>query len=173
MQRLAVLMMLILTAGLIAQEEFSGPPQAKRGYELFFKAADGVSCSACHAMKGKGTPAGPDLTKIAYLNPKAIVMAIFSSRTMYVQEFKLQTGDTFPAMKAGEQGDVVKLYDLSKTPPQLREVKKAEIDSMRDNNTWKHPVESKGFSKEQLADVIGYIKFAGAGDRKEVKPSDI
>jgi putative heme-binding domain-containing protein len=155
-------------------QEFSGPPQAKKGHELFFAGAGNgaLACGTCHAMKKEGTAVGPDLTRLARLNPRAIVMAINATRTQYVQEVKSKAGD-FPAMKVADTADGYELYDLSKTPPEKKTVTKSDVSGMVDNANWKHPAAAMKLSSQQLADIIAFIKYAGYGDKAGVKPEDV
>lgn len=165
--------LLLAQAPATSAEEFKGPEQAKRGYQLFFDESKAGHCGTCHALKGKGIPVGPDLTRLARLNPRAIVMAILASRTQYVVMLKPKTGKEFPAMKVEKEGATVDYYDLSATPPALRKFQKDEIADSKDNMVWKHPPESAGYNSDQLADVISYIRFVAYGDTKGVKPADI
>jgi mono/diheme cytochrome c family protein len=143
------------------------PTQIERGEALFMDPARG--CAGCHALKGKGTAVGPDLKDIARLTPPGIAMAIRSTVTQYVQVIKLKSGRSFPGMppKADQT------YDLSKNPPEAISAAAAEIASSTPNNGWKHPPSSAKFTSEQLADLIAYIRFAGANNRQPVAPSDI
>jgi mono/diheme cytochrome c family protein len=143
------------------------PTQFERGEAIFLDPARG--CAGCHALKGKGTAVGPDLKDIAHLTPPGIAMAIRSTVTQYVQVINLKSGRTFPAMppKAGQT------YDLSKTPPEAVSAADGEIASTSANNGWKHPPSKAKFTSEELADLIAYIRFAGANNRQPVSPSDV
>ena len=66
------------------------PSQTERGEALFLDAQQG--CANCHALKGKGTAVGPDLTGLGRLAPQAIAMAARSTVTQYVQVVKLKSG---------------------------------------------------------------------------------
>lgn len=145
-------------------------PQIARGQELFF--ADG-KCGTCHALKGKGTAVGPDLKVLGRVGVRALVTAIRASRTEYVEAVKVKGGDTFPGMKAASTDPAtVQYYDLSKTPPELRKIPAADV-SKSDNATWKHPPSTGGYTNQQLADIVAYIRYVAAGDRKPVDPSDV
>ena len=100
------------------------PTQIDRGEALFYDAARG--CGSCHALKGKGTAVGPDLKDISHLSPRGISMAIRSTVTQYVQIVKLKSGSSFPAMPP-KDAPTVDVYDLSKMPPELHKVEKADI----------------------------------------------
>ena len=163
---------------LAASANVSGqtPPiteQAARGKLLFFQTTKGTACGTCHQMEGKGTDAGPDLKSIAALSPKGIMIAILSSRTAYMQAVQLTSGSSFPGLLKGESGDVSSYFDFSNDPPKKRELKKNEIAGIKDNAEWKHPPESAGYSREELADLIAYVRWAGKGQVTAVKPEDL
>jgi len=48
-----------------------------------------------------------------------------------------------------------------------------EWQPARDNANWKHPPESRGLAKEQLADLIAYLRFALLGDTKGGDAKDL
>jgi mono/diheme cytochrome c family protein len=147
------------------------PSQTERGEALFFDAQTG--CANCHALKGKGTAIGPDLTVMGRLAPAAMAMAARSTVTQYVQVAKLKSGGSFPAMTGKKDDKVVVLYDLSKTPPEKKEVAPGDIASMGGNDAWKHPPAASKISNEQLADIVAYVKFVATGTKKAVSPDDV
>jgi mono/diheme cytochrome c family protein len=143
------------------------PTQIGRGEALFFDTAHG--CGGCHALKGKGTAVGPDLRDVSRLSPKGVAMAVRATVTQYVQVVKLKDGRSFPAMPPkGEQ-----VYDLSKTPPEAIQAGAADVASMTPNNGWKHPASGQNLTDQQMADLVAYIRFAGANNRTPVAPDDI
>lgn len=166
MKRLIAAIAALIPALSLAQQM---PAQAQRGEKLFFEAAGGMSCGACHAVKGKGTAVGPDLRAIAGVPPKAIKMAILSSRTQYVEEITTKAQQTFPAIKKTDG----EYYDLSKTPPELRKLAESDIASRRDNATWKHPPESAALENEKLADIIAFLKWVFLHDPRKVDPDSL
>ena len=147
------------------------PPQIQRGQAIFMDASKG--CASCHALKGQGTAIGPDLKLASSLAPRAIVTMMRTTLTQYVQTVKLKTGDPFPTMPGPKDAKTMDLYDLSKMPPELHKVEQSDIESMKNNETWKHPPLTRGYTKEEMADVIAYVKYAGSGDRKKVDPNDV
>jgi hypothetical protein len=90
-----------------------------------------------------------------------------------VQSVEPKTGEPFPAMKVKEDDKVVELYDLSKTLPELRKMDKAEIGSMKDNASWKHPPSSLEYTNEELADIIAFVKWVGYRHSAGVKASEL
>jgi mono/diheme cytochrome c family protein len=130
-------------------------------------------CANCHALKGHGTAIGPDLSVLGRLAPQAIATAVHSTVTSYVQTVKLKSGESFPGMPAGDEGTRLKFYDVSKMPPQLHVVERADVQSTLSQDSWKHPPAVGNFTREQIADVIAYIKFAVTGTAKAVDPADV
>ena len=158
---------MIWLALLLAQSAV--PTQIERGEALFYDAAHG--CGTCHMLKGKGTAIGPDLKDISHLSPKGISMAIRSTVTQYVQVVKLKSGESFPAMPPTEK--TTQVYDLSKMPPEPHNAAKADVASTSPNSTWKHPPSGRKYTDQELADLIAYIRFAGANNRQTVSPEDV
>ncbi|MCX6629409.1 MAG: c-type cytochrome [Candidatus Solibacter sp.] len=156
---------------LLLMAQAAVPSQTERGETLFLAAQQG--CGSCHALKGKGTAVGPDLTGLGRLGPQAIAMATRSSVTQYVQVVKLKSGGSFPAMTGKKDEKTVVLFDLSKDPPEKKEVAPADIASMGSNDVWKHPPAADKISAEKLADIVAYIKYAATGSRKAVDPEEV
>lgn len=145
--------------------------QVQRGQALFLENSRG--CATCHSLKGNGTAVGPDLSVIGRLSPQAIVTAVRSSATQYVQDVKLKSGESFPGMPAGEDQKAVRFYDVSKMPPELRTIDRADLQSASGQDKWKHPPSISGYTAAQLADIIAYIRFSVTGAAKAVDPADL
>ncbi len=147
--------------------------QVERGKELFLHSTKGTACGTCHEIGGVGTPIGPDLKKLAsVVGPRGLVSTIQMSMTAYVQEYKVKDLGTFPGIqKEGSSG--AQIYDLSKVPPELHDVKAGDITSQKQNEKWKHPGAVTSYSSQELADLIGWLKWAATGKATEVKPSEI
>jgi hypothetical protein len=144
--------------------------QIDRGEALFFGTENG--CSSCHLLKGRGTAVGPDLRTIGRLTPAAIVMAVHSTAAQYVQDVTLKSKETFPAMPGAKDDKTIQLYDLSKTPPEVRKMDLADIASMTGTTRWKHPPAVNKPTAQQMADIVAYIRYAATGSRQAVDPSD-
>lgn len=146
-------------------------PQIERGQSLFYEASKG--CGTCHAIKGRGTAVGPDLRGMGRLSPQAIATAVRSTVTAYVQTAKLKSGESFPAMPVAQDDKVVQVYDLSKSPPELRKIERPEITLANHDGSWKHMARKDTYTNEQLADIIAYVRYAASGSRKAVEPSEV
>jgi hypothetical protein len=92
--------------------------------------------------------------------------------TNYVQSFKTEDG-SFPGMLKDKQGDESQIYDLSQTPPVLRKLTSKQIVSIERDQSWKHPPASVSYTSQELADLIGFLRWASTGSEKEVKASEV
>lgn len=164
---------IVLAAFGFAAQAAGMPAQATRGKAIFLDASKKTHCATCHVLEGNGKAIGPDLTNIARISPRAISVAILASRTVYAKEVELKVKRKFPAMIVSETPAEVKLFDLSKLPPEEMTHAKTAIYSIKDNATWRHPPESTGYAKDQVADVIAYIRWVAFGDTKGVDPSEV
>lgn len=172
--RLRFLILSAAAAGLVLGQKTPPTAQAIRGKELFLKSAKGTACGTCHAMDGAGTAVGPDLTKLAGLAmPRGMVMAIRMSMTETVQEIKPVTGDAFPGRVELKEGDVLKVWDLSQKPPVLRTFAAKDVDKIKRDEKWKHPPTSVDYEAQELADIIGFLRWASTGSQKEVKAEEV
>jgi putative heme-binding domain-containing protein len=164
---IALLMGAILTP--LENASAQTPAQAERGRKVFQER----NCTNCHRFENQGTPVAPDLNNIARISPKAIAIAIRSTRTQNVISVKLQAGEAFPAIRASADDKTLQVYDLGKDPPVMRKLEKAQVESIKDNESWRHPPSSTGLTTEQLADVIAYIRWIAVRDKKGVDPSEV
>jgi putative heme-binding domain-containing protein len=163
----------LLIAGCALAADTKPPAQAARGQAFFLDQTNPKHCGTCHSLAKQGTAVGPDISKLARLNPRAILMAIRATRTEYVQNVKLKNGTEFAGMPGAQDATTAQYYDVSVTPPVLRKLDRSDIASTGDNSVWKHPPESAGYTSQQLADVIAFIKWASYGDTKGVKVEDV
>jgi len=152
------------------------PPteQIQRGHDLFVKSSKGTACATCHQMAGEGTAIGPDLTTMGSMGtPHVIVMTMHMTMTTYVQSFKTAHNGTFPGMLKEKGKDETEAWDLTQMPPVLRKVPNSEIESIVRDQTWKHPPASVDYTPQELADLIGFLRWAATGSVKEVKASEV
>ena len=153
--------LLLAPAALLAQ-------QVERGEALFFGEA---GCGSCHALKGKGTAVGPNLTMIGKLAPQAVAMAVRSTATQYVQAVKLKSGESFNGMPGPKDDTSVSYFDMGKTPPELRKFAKDDVASATNTDAWKHPPAKIEAAK--LADIVAYIRYAATGQKKTVTEDEV
>ena len=44
---------------------------------------------------------------------------------------------------------------------------------MKGNTTWKHPPSTVDYTNQELADIVGFVKWASTGSSRVVKPEDV
>jgi cytochrome c553 len=163
-------------AGSLLLAQTKTPPmtaQVQRGKDLFVNSTKGKPCGTCHEVGGVGTAIGPDLRKLAsVVGPRGLVSTIQMSMTAYVQEYKIKDLGTFPGIQKEGSGGA-QIYDLSKMPPELHDVKTGDIQSQKQNEKWKHPPVTAGYSNQELADLVAWLKYAAIGATKPVSPDDL
>jgi cytochrome c1 len=93
------------------------------------------------------------------------------SMTEYVQQIKTAEG-TFPGMVKEKKEEQTEVWDLSQLPPVLRSLPTKQISMTREQK-WKHPPSTVEYSSQELADLIGFLKWAATGSVKEIKPADV
>lgn len=175
---LSTALFVVATQHMMGQSKAAKPraaitAQGQRGHQLFLHSTKGQACATCHQIEGEGTAVGPDLTNIAsVIGPHGLVGTIKMTMTAYVQEVKTSAA-TFPGIPKSKEGDVLQIWDLSVNPPELRTLKAAEVTSMKQNEKWKHPPTGAGYTDEELADIIAYLRWAAVGSTVEVKASDL
>lgn len=165
-----------LVLPLVALAQTTRPPltpQAQRGQALYQKSRKGVACAACHALGAIGTAVGPDLSVLAAATtPRGLVMAMEITMAAYVQRVKTAKGE-FLGIQKQKVGDTLEIWDLSKLPPTLRTFPAPDIRSMQGNEKWVHPPAAAHYDPQELADILGFLKFASTGLEKEVTPTEL
>ena len=149
-------------------------PQVTRGRELFLHSPKGTACGTCHSMGGLGTAVGPNLTTLASsVGPRGLVMTFKMTVYAYAKDYKLAGGGTFPGIEKQKVGDAIEIWDLGQKPPELRKMASKDIVSVKQTQLWKHPPAGAGYTSQEFADVVGFLKWAATGSVKEIKPSDV
>ena len=124
---------------------------------------------------GDGTSAGPDLGRLASLAmPRGLVIAMRMTMTETVQSVTIAGYKTaFPARVAEKKEGAYKIWDLSAVPPVLLTPTVKEVKSIERDQTWKHPPASAGFTSSELADLVGYLRWAATGNEKAVTVEEV
>jgi putative heme-binding domain-containing protein len=152
--------------------------QAQRGSAIFFDTSRPSGCALCHSYGQRGGPVGPDLSAVAGKSPKALYESIvkpaasaptFPAITVITPEGQHVTG-----IKDQEDAGATRLYDLSSAPPVLRSfytANGAKIDEAAPAEApYRHDLSA--LSKEQIADLIAFLKSSAGGAHKGVTPQD-
>jgi len=107
------------------------------------------------------------------VNPRGLMKTIEMTRTVYVQEIETTDGRTFPGIQTQIAGNMVLVWDLSHAPPVQLDLKLGDIVSIKENKAWRHPPALAGYTPQELADIIGFLKFKATGEEHEVTPADL
>ena len=157
----------------MAQDKRPPTAQALRGRALFLKSPKGTACATCHFMDGVGTAIGPDLTRMASVGtPHVMVATIKMQMTNEVMSVKT-AATKFPGRIKSQEGDKVEVWDLSQTPPVLRTFNSKEINFTERDTDWHHPPALADYNAQELADIIGFLRWASTGSQKEIKASEV
>ena len=125
-------------------------------------------------MAGVGSAVGPNLGTLAStVGPRGLVMTFKMTNYAYVKDYKIAGADTFPGIEKRKTADEIEVFDLSQAPPVLRKIQPKQILSANQTRIWKHPPAGAGYTPQELADLIGFLKWAAIGSTTEIKPSDI
>ena len=141
---------------------FSGPPQTRPGRDLFFDATRGVRCATCHFLGGMGIPIGPDLKRMGLKDPTLLLSLIRSNQSQHVLTARMKNGEVFPALRATQNKQWVKLYDLTSPLPVLRTLERSEITSIAPANDWGHESVVRHYKDRELATIISYLQWVSS-----------
>lgn len=130
------------------------PVEAMRGKALFFDATRGTRCGTCHSLEDLGTAIGPNL---AGKTPRSAA-EIREPPVPGVRMARLKDGEAFPALPAGEDDGLVRVFDLTVPPPALRTVPASEI-TLQEGSRWRHASFIAGYSDSELEDIIAYLRW--------------
>jgi len=136
---------------------FPGPPQAKKGKDLFFDPIRGTRCGTCHAVEDWGAAVGPNLLAKAPPNAAAI-------RTAGAPNVQTAVAGTerFPALVFARKQDTLQVYDLTATPPVLRTFAAAGLKLEPGSTQFSHGAAIQSYTDADLTDVVAYLKWAAA-----------
>lgn len=151
--------------------------QASRGADIFFDQTRSAACAFCHSYGGKGGLVGPDLFAVAAQTPAAIYQSIVSPASATVGFVGIavtgKDGRRVVGIKHDQDDRQVGIFDLSSTPPVLRTFYIADgvTTEIATGPLYRHDV--SGYSKNEIADLIAFLKSAGSGQEKAVTGLDL
>jgi len=149
-------------------QEFMG--NAANGRELFFGNTVTDNCRVCHTVKGIGGHIGPDLTSLTAKPAKEILQSITSPHATVDGKYAtfvvtLRNGQKFTGVKRDEDQMTIRLYDISSLPPVSRSFLKSEVAKTESLKTSPMPSGyDKKYSRQQLLDLVGFLKTGGTGE---------
>lgn len=160
-----------------AQAGLTGEPD--KGRELFFDVADDLNCGQCHRVRGMGAVVGPDLSGLADRPAREILRDIvlpgarLSSRHAL---FDLTTvaGERLTVLKAGEEEQRIRFYDLTALPPVRRTLDPDQVESLEPQPGSAMPeTYGRRYTLKQLLDLVSFLKDAGQGPSATVTLEDL
>lgn len=160
-----------------AQVGLTGEPH--KGRELFFDAADDLNCAQCHRTRGMGAEVGPDLSGLADRPARQILRDIVLPGARLSSQpalFELTTtaGERLMVLKAGEQEQRIRFYDVTALPPVRRTLDRDQVESLEPQPGSPMP-ESYGrrYTLKQLLDLVSFLKAGEPGSSSAVTLEDL
>ena len=160
-----------------ASAGLAGEPD--KGRELFFDAADDLNCAQCHRTRGMGAEVGPDLSGLADRPARQILRDILLPGARLSSQaalFELTTvaGERLMVLKAGEQEQRIRFYDVTALPPVRRTLRRDQVQSLEPQPGSPMP-DSYGqrYTMKQLLDLISFLKEAAPGSSSAVTLEDL
>ncbi|HMV46618.1 MAG TPA: c-type cytochrome [Blastocatellia bacterium] len=142
------------------------------GQKLFFDPAQTDSCRVCHAVNGRGGKVAPDLADVAAKPAKDILQSITEPNARVDEKFAtlkltLKDGGSVTGVKRDEDATSLRLYDTSSLPPISRTFLKTDIAKTEKLKTSAMPADyGAKYSRQQLLDLVGFLKTAGGGESR-------
>ncbi|MCY3757509.1 MAG: c-type cytochrome [Acidobacteria bacterium] len=150
-----------------------------KGRELFFDAADDLNCAQCHRTRGMGAEVGPDLSGLADRPARQILRDIVLPGARLSSQpalFELTTtaGERLMVLKAGEQEQRIRFYDITALPPVRRTLNRDRVQSLEPQPGSPMP-DSYGrrYTLKQLLDLVSFLKAGEPGSSSAVTLEDL
>ncbi len=150
-----------------------------KGRELFFDAADDLNCAQCHRVRGMGAEVGPDLSGAGDRPARQILRDIVLPGARLSSQpalFELTTvaGERLMVLKAGEDEERVRFYDVTALPPVRRTLDRVQVQSLEPQPGSPMP-DSYGrrYTLKQLLDLVSFLKGGEPGSSSAVTLEDL
>ena len=139
-----------------------------RGKSLFFGDA---KCGSCHAVRGEGGKAGPDLGNLVHLDPKAVLQNIVEPNASINPDFasyrvELRDGDVLVGIVQTDGEDAVRLIGPNAEP---RRLLRSEIRDLRPSRISLMPDGFAQLGETKLRDILTFLTSTQA-EAKEPAP---
>ena len=160
-----------------ASAGLAGEPD--KGRELFFDAADDLNCAQCHRTRGMGAEVGPDLSGLADRPARQILRDIVLPGARLSSQpvlFELTTvaGERLMVLKAGEQEQRIRFYDVTELPPVRRTLRRDQVASLEPQPGSPMPdTYGQRYTLKQLLDLVSFLKASGPGSSSAVRLEDL
>ena len=150
-----------------------------KGRELFFDAADDLNCAQCHRVRGIGAEIGPDLSGLANRPASEILRDIVlpgarlsSQQALY--SLTTASGEHLTVLKAGEEEQRIRFYDITALPPVRRTLDRDQVESLeRQPGSPMPETYGQRYTLKQLLDLVSFLKATGPGSASAVTLDDL
>lgn len=136
------------------------PEEHRRGREQFFDLTRESRCSVCHRLGGIGVAVGPDVTKVSALKAPDAAQVLRYGRPRTVRTIVRKDGERFPGVIVSRTAALLRVYDLTSTPPVLRSMPAEEVGSILRGANWRHAAAVRSYTNDDLQAVWNYVRFA-------------
>ena len=150
-----------------------------KGRELFFDAADDLNCAQCHRVRGMGAEVGPDLSGLADLPARQILRDIVLPEARLSSQpalFEITTveGERLTVLKAGEQKQRIRFYDVTALPPVRRTLARDQVQALEPQPGSPMPdTYGQRYTLKQLLDLVSFLKAGEPGSSSTVTLKDL
>ena len=150
-----------------------------KGRELFFDAADDLNCAQCHRVRGMGAEVGPDLSGLADRPARQILRDIVLPGARLSSQpalFELTTlaGERLMVLKAGEQQQRIRFYDVTALPPVRRTLDRDQVQALEPQPGSPMPdTYGQRHTLKQLLDLVSFLKAGEPGSSSTVTLEDL
>lgn len=130
------------------------------GKALFFDLPRDKNCGVCHRISDAGSPVAPRFKSLRALSAQTLLKQIQSQPVSENNiQVHLQDGEEFCGVKAGDDHDSLRIYDLGGAgPPVLRTIeKKSLLDSKPCPSLNVHADNSKTYSSSELMSIVEFL----------------
>ena len=126
--------------------------EAARGQALFTDAVRGFGrCSTCHEVGGFGIPVAAPIHDIPQNTAALKALATPRVATATI------AGQAMPALIVASKSTSVTLYDLTVTPPVLRNEVPGAVQT-REGSAWRHSAAIGRYSDAELGTVLAFLR---------------
>jgi hypothetical protein len=102
---------------------------------------------------------GPDLRGVGKMTLGEITAALRGERPSHLVTVRTTEGEVLTAVMVTENAAFVKLYDLTAALPVLRTLEWSQIRTREPVSTWSHNAYLQGIGAQEMADLIGYLRW--------------
>jgi mono/diheme cytochrome c family protein len=131
------------------------------GKALFFDLTRDRNCGVCHRVSDAGSEIAPQFKGLSQISPQSLLHQIKSQPVSENNiQVRLQDGEEFCGVRAGEDHNSLRVYDLGGAgPPVLRTIEKTSISSSKPCPSLNvHADNSRIYSASELVSIVEFLR---------------